>query len=1357
MRGSSTSKQLLVIVHQQFTPNDFIMRGSPKQKKARTSRDRLRAMRLAQARLHAKRKNLMRTQAVGLREVGQEISNFARGDVLIPAQIFVGNTRVYIWNDLRGRNLLIRGIDSPREAPRQFLGDLQLILAQEFPDVEPASMHVELNDFGLNEQVSILLEEEGIKQAEDSSDEMNLDQSLKSIGKKKRGQDDLEGDLDPANEQEAVDGNEGDGERKKQPPNSRPKKSQRTGLVKNPGGANQGKPIGSPDDDGEGSDDDEDDKEKGGGGGPGSGRFPGFGASRKQTPLIGIRDPQRLLLVPTILTPKNRIKRDIPVNINLRFGISLNRLNPQKPSKKHAKELSYVYGNFPFAEGFEKTVDIHPQPRVNRLLKNPRALNAPIILESELSVVQIRQIRSVRSMSELQRLLDSYEKRESITPYLAALIHFRNEYKDENTKKKIELLRLILSPPEERGEVDDAILAFSPSRFNQKKVETVKGNMEAVASVLSSLQVNGQSPESMDYPMNQLGQLKQSLTDFMRPDSLPVDLLALSDYQNTLYDLYREVMEKPWKVMQRDQYLVKTVNDSTLEILSTIFAAQRALEQGPVATHIEESPVFRWVNDLEDYMEGGIVSPMALFSTSKGSQATEAFGKAAKPSKDNPEPNPNRTFFVIKNHKTGKFSQILAGTKNWYQREVLFPAYARFIVRAKLVDEDMFRLDRREIWYVLEELQEGLLRQSIPTNIGLTYDDSGSYNMDPVLLRNSLVDAQHLALFDGKPPSRAQLIEAGVELPEGIDIAQVNANNVYGAATHERWARLMKRAVRDRLGLLSLASLQTMYAELMGLSTEHLPPFRTKETGWGNMGYYPTLSLVEQTALQDHGMTFFPTIDQKQLPVFIEWIKSLSPRVKFDSLLGLMNKKEYLAKIEKWKSDLALQKANASAEDNITLEKARMPLSEGMMVSFFNEKIRKNRKEIYDGEKQQYEVSYGVPEYMDNGRLVLAMQEFLQSNLNEISIGLEQNLALLEAKIITPGLYVQNVRRYATDLQQRIAARHPFDDGNGRLSRLMMYKVLQAYYPPEMAEEGLPVIENTGLDLLKSKEAWYADVFRNPGSNVNSTATLLSGGFSDPPPPDDDDDNDDEDDSGPPGFGGFPASKGGKGKGGDKPPAQQSRDRRNAFFTALRQVERVERNFLDPAASRSEPVNISNIGVPIERASRREGFSRSQFTYIDNPGKGDCLFHALEGRTLNLQEVLDLRRDVATLMRENLVNQNSNAMNIIIALVQTGYDGAGLMDFMNGRDNVPNTVYSQMQATPGIYAGDDELSQWARLKGKNVGVVNVNGELRIFKQDGTRETLDYIPSTRASAVQKVLGETDVAIFQTANHFVRIKS
>lgn len=191
--------------------------------------------------------------------------------------------------------------------------------------------------------------------------------------------------------------------------------------------------------------------------------------------------------------------------------------------------------------------------------------------------------------------------------------------------------------------------------------------------------------------------------------------------------------------------------------------------------------------------------------------------------------------------------------------------------------------------------------------------------------------------------------------------------------------------------------------------------------------------------------------------------------------------------------------------------------------------------------------------------------------------------------------------------------------------------------------------------------------------------------------------------------------------------------------------------------------NLSMMYVGSETSSKSESASAStgrrfpadEFRRLPNAGGGDCLFYALEGRNLNQREILDLRHEVAGERLRLPERGNVNAWNTISALYQTPQTHASATNLMAGRHDVPNETYAAMQAVPGIYAGDDELVQYCRLRRLSVAVVSWNGELQIADGNGVRPVA-YTLGAQQEALRRVLAQTDIALYKAPGHWERIR-
>ncbi len=173
------------------------------------------------------------------------------------------------------------------------------------------------------------------------------------------------------------------------------------------------------------------------------------------------------------------------------------------------------------------------------------------------------------------------------------------------------------------------------------------------------------------------------------------------------------------------------------------------------------------------------------------------------------------------------------------------------------------------------------------------------------------------------------------------------------------------------------------------------------------------------------------------------------------------------------------------------------------------------------------------------------------------------------------------------------------------------------------------------------------------------------------------------------------------------------------------------------------------------------GFARHLFNIIRNDGGGECLFHALEGRNLNQEELNQVRNNVAAIRRGTPDTQdgmNYNAMAMAGGLGQIPEIGGEQADgLMRGRHAIPNNVYAAMQEIPGMYVGEDELVQWLQLQynqgnDRTVAVVYHTGELATFTRNG-RQLITNPQQNLANTIQNA----DITLYKTFNHWEQIQS
>jgi hypothetical protein len=167
-----------------------------------------------------------------------------------------------------------------------------------------------------------------------------------------------------------------------------------------------------------------------------------------------------------------------------------------------------------------------------------------------------------------------------------------------------------------------------------------------------------------------------------------------------------------------------------------------------------------------------------------------------------------------------------------------------------------------------------------------------------------------------------------------------------------------------------------------------------------------------------------------------------------------------------------------------------------------------------------------------------------------------------------------------------------------------------------------------------------------------------------------------------------------------------------------------------------------------------------QFTILDrvkNRGDGDCLFYSLEEKsngTMSLRELVLLRQQVSQVKMRR--NPNAIAHSVSNALSQTPGIGRRKTDkLLTDKHIIPESIYQQIQATPGIYAGDEELTQWCKLRNKTVAVIGHDNSLGIFTAAG-RRVIDTTAHTSSELVEEIRACNKI-LYQTYNHYERVNN
>ena len=670
--------------------------------------------------------------------------------------------------------------------------------------------------------------------------------------------------------------------------------------------------------------------------------------------------------------------------------------------------------------------------RSKQVKKKKPTLAVPPVFRSELSPMSQQVMSGVDSLEEFEEFRKKFMPVKDGEPeemdhvlYISTLIQNREHLKEED-KQKADLLYRIFTPKSKR-EGDKPKVDHS-ARFKKAKKGVVESNMGQIKDVLVHLKKEDEDFGSKQNLVKQTKALGKELEEH------PEGTMALSDYANTLYSQFRDTIEQPWL----NEFPKGMTKDTPLQRLVAVHDAQEVMENLSPEMFGVDKAVYRWVKGLESVSKGDVISPLALWSASAGPVSSQVFAPSGG----------DRTLYVIRPPHSGKLIQLLTGTKNWYQREVLFPAYCQFVVAAK---KETDHKSWKEIWYVIDELAE--TPEPVPEGakeIGLPVGKEG-YKVTDDELYKTLVDRVHRDVVKdiseheySEKQWKSKLKKSGIEIEKLKDF---DLDNPYGELTHSSW----KKALLDspaRLELLTLESFRQYHTTLFGKKME----FRDEEVGWGET---VKLETKEIEAIRNHQMLVYPVIRHEDIDRFVVWLRKGKAKVeKTDG--SKVTRAEYIQWVQNRQQE----------EDKPDIEVLDHQYA-GFVRSLKSTETLFGR---YQGTESLYSVSHGVP---GKNQIETGIKELL----NRTSVALEQALSLYVKGVLDGDDYQETIQRNAAMLQQKVVAIHPFMDANGRLSRLMMYKVLQVYSRSD-EEIDLPVIDDPGGDLKTSYEDWYEKVFK---------------------------------------------------------------------------------------------------------------------------------------------------------------------------------------------------------------------------------------------------------------------------------------
>ncbi|WP_157298771.1 Fic family protein [Chitinophaga oryziterrae] len=591
----------------------------------------------------------------------------------------------------------------------------------------------------------------------------------------------------------------------------------------------------------------------------------------------------------------------------------------------------------------------------------------PVILD-ELSDEQTASIKGIKS----KKAYTAHKKafKDNIAAYLVLTMIFAEKYEPKKARW-FQSARDVLMPPELRT------TPLAKPAVPKSQQNTLRKNVKKVATHLG------------DYDFGASTGDKEEHVNALMENNIG-GAHKISKYISGGFGKFSDVLDAPAN-REDDQSAIDNVQSAT---------------DGLEALPVHEGWAYRLESEVTDHEPGQIISPGVLWSASSSPRFGIQFDKTGK-----------GDLYVIKCLHTGKDVQLLAGALKWYQREILFPPYARFVVENKRIRGK--KKEQGSI-YIMKELAPAgkpFQPEDLDTVVGSDPGETTEVQ--------TLVDKRHYNKAAAKY-SRHEAWGASEAHRDGIENLRSGIHHpreIYGLQTFRKWQALLRKK-EDAPGLDALWTVDG----LLGVATELTghKNFRNHFSGWGD-----DTSTYELT--------------QPQIDALLEKNITVNAAYKEEDL------------IDDWERELTASLIKTIKKE--IKEKTRFTVNVADINTIGDA--------LKDDAEPRYEVYYPYSEREEiRSHLIILLAKY-----KNVLAGKRTTFNRTSPTSDGPKAFNKEIAGLAANLQQDIVACHPFDDGNGRISRMYMYKVLQHFLISDDADR-LPVIENTGNDLGTSRAEW---------------------------------------------------------------------------------------------------------------------------------------------------------------------------------------------------------------------------------------------------------------------------------------------
>ncbi|GHU90257.1 hypothetical protein FACS1894155_08370 [Bacteroidia bacterium] len=177
--------------------------------------------------------------------------------------------------------------------------------------------------------------------------------------------------------------------------------------------------------------------------------------------------------------------------------------------------------------------------------------------------------------------------------------------------------------------------------------------------------------------------------------------------------------------------------------------------------------------------------------------------------------------------------------------------------------------------------------------------------------------------------------------------------------------------------------------------------------------------------------------------------------------------------------------------------------------------------------------------------------------------------------------------------------------------------------------------------------------------------------------------------------------------------------------------------------------SIATSSDPSTTQSRKGYADESNWQILDNPGRGDCLFFALNASN-DQTDANRLREEVVLYQSDNSLIQQGLVDNQLESMLRLSpyQELRNLSDMASGVENIPISAYFRLMANQGTWGGRSEVAAFTAMRGTRVYVLESRGVVTEYINGQGRPEIEQLPDN-------AFDDGMIVLFKTVDHWKRV--